>query len=99
MRLPFHTSGDGNYLEPAPSPVSCLLAIVVGLVVVDARLGSRLALIAAAFAAVSLATRLPRVLPVTAVLCLAIAGLAVLGAPGNAPVVAAHAVIHVPRAK
>jgi hypothetical protein len=98
MRLPFHTSGDREYLEPAPSPVlpqSCLLALVV----VDVRLGSRLALIAAAVAAVSLATRLPRVLPVTAVLCLVIAGIAVLGGPGNAAVIAAHAVIHAPRGK
>jgi hypothetical protein len=97
MRLPFHTSGDREYLEPAPSPVlpqSCLLALVV----VDVRLGSRLALIAAAVAAVSLATRLPRVLPVTAVLCLVIAGIAVLGGPGNVAVIAAHAVIHAPRA-
>jgi hypothetical protein len=102
MRLPFQTSDDREYLEPAPSPVlpvSCLLAIVVALVVVDVRLGSRLALIAAAVAAVSLATRLPRVLPVTAVLCLVIAGIAVLGGPGNAAVLAAHAVIHAPRGK
>jgi hypothetical protein len=101
-RLPFRTSDEREYLEPAPSPVlfvSCLLAIVVALVVVDARIGSRLALIIAAVAAVSLATRLPRVLPVTAVLCLAIAGIAVLGGPGNAPAIAAHAVIHAPRGK
>jgi hypothetical protein len=97
IRLPFRTSDDRDYLEPAPSPVvplSCLLAIVLALGVVDVRLGSRLALIAAAFAAVSLATRLPRVLPVTAVLCLAIAGLVVLAGPGGAPAAAAHAARH-----
>jgi hypothetical protein len=100
-RLPFHTSDDHGYLEAAPSPVlplSCVLAIVVALVVVDVTLGSRMALIAAAFAAVSLATTLPRVLPVTAAVCLVIAGIAVLGDPGNAPVIA-HAVIHAPRGK
>jgi cell division protein FtsW (lipid II flippase) len=94
MRLPFRTTEDRDSLEPAPSPVlplSCLLAIVVALVVVDVRLGSRLALIAAVFAAVSLATRLPRVIPVTAVLCLALAGIAVLAASGRAPVTAAYA--------
>jgi hypothetical protein len=93
MRLPFRTADDRDYLEPAPSPVlplSCLLAILLALVVVDVRLGSRLALIAAVFAAVSLATRLPRVVPVTAVLCLALAGLAVLAGPGGTPVAAAH---------
>jgi hypothetical protein len=102
MRPPLPTSDDHEYLEPAPSPVlpvSCLLAIVVALVVADVRLGSRLALIAGASAAISLATRLPRVLPITTVLCLAIAGIAVLGDPGNTPAIAPHAAIHAPRGK
>ena len=97
MRLPFRTSDGRDYLEPAPSPVlplACLLAILVALGVVDVRLGPRLALVAGAFAAVSLATRLPRVLPVTAVLCLAIAGLVVLTGPGGTPAASAHAARH-----
>lgn len=97
MRLPLHRSDSRDYLEPAPSPVlplACLLAILVALGVVDVRLGSRLALVAGAFAAVSLATRLPRVLPVTAVVCLAIAGLVVLAGPGSTPAASAHAALH-----
>jgi hypothetical protein len=98
MRVPFATSPDDrDYLEPARSPLvplSWLLAVVVAIVVVDVRLGGRMALLAAAFGAVSLATRLPRVLPVTAVLLLVIAGLGMLDAPGSASVVAAHAFMH-----
>jgi hypothetical protein len=99
MPLPFATTGEHvGYVEPAPSlllPLSCLLAIVVAIVVVDARLGSRLALITVGFAAAALTTRLPRILAVTAVLCLVVAGIAVLDVPGPAPVApAAHVVMH-----
>ncbi len=99
MRLPFATTDEHvGYVEPAPSlllPLSCLLAIAVAVVVVDARLGSRLALITVGFAAASLTTRLPRILAVTAVLCLVVAGIAVLDVPGPAPVAAAaHVVMH-----
>ena len=99
MRLPFAPADEHvDYVEPAPSlllPLSCLLAIAVAVVVVDARLGSRLALIMVAFAVASLTTRLPRILALTAVLCLVVAGIAVLDVPGAAPVAAAaHAVTH-----
>jgi hypothetical protein len=97
MRLPFATTDEHvDYVEPAPSlllPLSCLLAIAVAVVVVDARFGSRLALITVGFAAASLTTRLPRILAVTAVLCLAVAGIAVLDVPGPAPVAAAAHVL------
>lgn len=98
MRLPFLTpTHTRDYLEPPPSPllpVSCLLAIAIADMVVYAELGGRLALITAAFAAVTLATRLPRVLPVTAALALPIAGIAVLAGPGSAAVIAAHTITH-----
>jgi hypothetical protein len=96
MRLPFVTPADQrDCLEPPPSPllpVSCLLAIAVAVAVVAAELGGRLALITAAFAAVMLATRMPRVLPVTAALALMIAGIAVLAGPGSAAVITAHTI-------
>ena len=98
MRLPFLTPTDErDCLEPPPSPlvpVSCLLAIAVAVTVVYAELGGRLALITAAFAAVTLATRLPRVLPVTAALALLIAAIAVLADPGSAAAIAAHVITH-----
>jgi len=98
MRLPFLTPTDQrDCLEPPPSPllpVSCLLAIAVAVAVVAAELGGRLALIAAAFAAVTLATRLPRILPVTAALALLIAAIAVLAGPSSATVIAAHTITH-----
>lgn len=98
MRLPFLTPTDTrDYLEPPRSPLlplSFLLAVAVAVVVVYAELGGRLALITAAFAAVTLATRLPRVLPVTAALALLIAGIAVLAGPGSAAVLAAHTITH-----
>lgn len=103
MRARFAASpGDRDDLEPARSPLlplSCLLAIAVAIVVIDARLGSRLALIATGSAAASLTTRLPRVLAVTAALCLVVAATAVLGPPGSAHVTAGHAVKHVTRRK
>lgn len=86
-----------DYLEPGPSPLlplSCLLALAAAVVVVAAELGGRLALITAAFTAVTLATRLPRVLPVTAALALLIAAIAVLAGPGTAAVIAAHTLTH-----
>ena len=98
MRLSFLTPTDErDYLEPPPSPllpVSCLLAIAVAITVVYAELGGRLTLITAAFAVVTLATRLPHVLPVTAALALVIAGIAVLAGPGGPAVIAAHAITH-----
>jgi hypothetical protein len=98
MRMPFTSSpDDGDYLEPARSrlpTLACLLAIAVAIVVVDVRLGSRLALITAGFAAASLTTRLPRVLAVTVALCLLVAAIALLAAPGSASVTVAHLVVH-----
>ncbi len=98
MRLSFLSPAEKrDCREPAPSPllpISCLLAISVAVVVVAAELGWRLALITAAFAAVTLATRLPRVLPVTAALVLLIAAIAVLAGPGSAAVIAAHTITH-----
>ena len=98
MRLSFLAPADKrDYLEPPPSPLlplCCLLAIAVAVTVLYAELGGRLALITAAFAAVTLATRLPRVLPVTAALALLIAGIAVLAGPSSAAVIAAHTITH-----
>ena len=98
MRFPFPAPADQReYLEPPRSPLlplSCLLAVVVAIAVVYAQLGGRLALMTAGFAAASLATRLPRVLPVTAALALLVAAVAVLGDSGSASVVAAHALAH-----
>ena len=98
MRLPFLTPADTrDYLEPRPSPllpVSCLFAVAVAVAVIAAELGGRLALVTAAFTAVTLATRLPRVLPVTAALALLIAGIAVLAGPGSAAVLTAHTIAH-----
>ena len=98
MRLPSLTPTDTrDYLEPPPSPLlplSCLLAIAVAVAVVAAELGGRLALITAGFVAVTLTTRLPRVLPVTAALALLIAAIAVLAAPGGTAVTTAHIIMH-----
>lgn len=103
MRIPFPTRAAARHdLEPAVSPLlplSCLLAIAVAIGVVDAQLGSRLALISAALAGVTVATRLPRVLPVTALLCLVIAEIAVLGNPASAPVAAAHVAVRATRGR
>jgi hypothetical protein len=98
MRLFFLTPPEErDYLESPRSPLlplSCLLAIAVAVAVVAAELGGRLALITAGFAAVTLATRLPRVLLVTAALALLIAGIAVLASPAGATVIAAHPSTH-----
>jgi hypothetical protein len=99
MRLPSAITGEHrDYVEPGGSlllPLSCLLAIAVAIAVVDAMLGARLALIAVGVAAASLTTRLPRILAVTAVLCLVVAGVAMLDVPGPAPVSATtHAIMH-----
>lgn len=97
MQLPFRAAcDDRDYLEPGPSrllPLSCVLAMIVGVVVLGAELGERLALIAAGSAVVSIATRLPRILPITALLCLAVAAIAVLVGPASAAGVA-HALTH-----
>lgn len=98
MRLCFLSPADQrDHLEPGPSPLlplSCLLAVGAAVAVVAAELGGRLALITAAFTAVTLATRLPRVLPVTAALALLIAAIAVLAGAGSDAVIAAHSVTH-----
>lgn len=87
MRVPSRPPVDDHpHLEPESSallPVCCALAIVVALVVVDLRLDPRFALITAAVAVVSLLTRLPRVVPVTTLLCLALVGLCVLHSPAS----------------
>lgn len=98
MRVAFRTPAERReYLEAPRSPLlllSCLLAIVVPVGVVGAELGGRLALMSAAFVVVSLATRLPRVLPVAAALVLIVAALALLAHPAPVPVLAAHPLAH-----
>jgi len=95
MRVPFRTPADQrDYLEPPRSPLiplTCLLAVVGAIAVVGTELGGRLAIIAAVFAGVALATRVPRVLPVTAVLTLALAAFAVLVGGESIPTLVTHA--------
>ncbi len=98
MRVPFR-SEQATYLEPARSPLiplSCLLAVAVAIAVLGAEMGARMAIMAAIFSIVTLATRVPRALAAVAVVTLAVAGFAVL-VGGQAAAVAStlpHAVAH-----
>jgi hypothetical protein len=93
MRSPFSTPDTEHYLEPGRSPLiplSCLLAIAVAVAVTGAELGGRFAIVTGAFALIALATRVPRVLPVLAVVTLGVAAFSVHFGGQSLPTLAAH---------
>lgn len=96
MRVPFSSSRRGHdSVEDGRVPLlalCCLLGVTVAIVVVEVRLGARLALTTGGVAAATLTTRIPRVLAIAAALCLAVAAVAVLDAHGSTATLAAHAV-------